>query len=141
MYEATRGLRNNNPGNIRKGDAWQGMAADQPDPDFVTFVSIEWGIRALAEVMQTYYYSHNLRTVRQIITRYAPPGDSNNTDAYVTDVADRLGVGPSDQINVMARLPDLIHAITHHENGMDPLSDAQVLKGIQMAGIDTTQYA
>ena len=43
-----RGIRNNNPGNIRRnGDPWQGLAKDQTDREFFTFQSAVYGIRAL----------------------------------------------------------------------------------------------
>ena len=32
-----RGIRNNNPGNIRHSDQWKGLTPEQPDPDFCTF--------------------------------------------------------------------------------------------------------
>ena len=39
-----RGIRNNNPGNIRHGNDWQGISKEQPDPAFCTFVSPEYGL-------------------------------------------------------------------------------------------------
>lgn len=40
-----RGLRNNNPGNIRLSkDKWQGLRERQEDKEFFQFVSIEWGL-------------------------------------------------------------------------------------------------
>ena len=35
-----RGIRNNNPGNIRLGDNWQGMKESQSDKSFVQFESV-----------------------------------------------------------------------------------------------------
>ena len=47
-----RGIRNHNPGNLRKSnDPWQGLAPDQTDPDFLQFESSKWGIRALARTL------------------------------------------------------------------------------------------
>jgi hypothetical protein len=80
----TRGLRNNNPGNIdRNTIKWQGMADDQSsDPRFVVFKAPVFGIRALAKTLLAYQNQHGCKTIRQIINRWAPPSE-NKTEAYV----------------------------------------------------------
>ena len=41
-----RGIRNHNPGNIRRSqDPWQGLASAQNDPEFFIFQSAIYGIR------------------------------------------------------------------------------------------------
>lgn len=127
-----RGLRNNNPGNIRHGSKWQGMAQVQSDPDFVTFIAPEWGIRAMARLLLNYQRNYGLHTVRQIITRWAPPVE-NQTEAYVRSVATALGVDPDQEIDVWARLPQLIPAIIRHENGKQPYSADLISQGIGLA--------
>lgn len=137
-----RGIRNNNPGNIDrqtpKRAGWMGAVPDRDltDPRFEQFVAPEWGIRALARVLVTYQQRHNLRTVRQIIDRWAPPVE-NNTGAYVAQVAKALGVAPDAQINVMnpATMQGLVVAIIKHENGVQPYADAVIRKGLELAGI------
>lgn len=79
----TRGVRNNNPANIRRGCNWKGLAKQQKDKEFCQFVSMSWGIRALLITLRTYVKKHHLHTVREIITRWAPPSDGNNTEAYI----------------------------------------------------------
>ena len=64
-----RGIRNNNPGNLRQGDDWQGLADPQIDKEFCVFQSSLWGIRALARVLLNYQRKHQLHTVTQIISR------------------------------------------------------------------------
>lgn len=130
IWGRTRGLRNNNPGNIRKGDSWQGMAAAQPDPDFVTFISPEFGIRALAKVLLN-YRSQGLQTVAQIINRWAPPVE-NDTSSYVAAVARALNVSPTAPLDVSARLPDLVQAIIRHENGMQPYPAELIARGLSL---------
>lgn len=50
-----RGLRNNNPLNIRRSaDLWQGLRKEQSDPEFFQFESIAWGYRAAFVVLRTY---------------------------------------------------------------------------------------
>ena len=146
-----RGIRGNNPGNIRHGDQWQGMAepSAQTDKDFVVFTSATWGIRALARTLIAYKDKHNLRTVRKIINRWAPPIE-NNTGAYIANVARLIGVGPDDQIDVFEYdvMRPLAEAIIAHENG-DPAKygrkphnninrwydDSTVDEGLKMAGV------
>ena len=79
----TRGIRNNNPANIRKGCNWQGLAKTQTDREFCQFVTMTWGVRALLVTLRTYVVKHHLHTVREIITRWAPPSDGNNTEKYI----------------------------------------------------------
>lgn len=90
-----RGIRNNNPGNIRHGSNWQGLNPNSRniDPAFCVFTSSVYGIRALAKVLINYKKIHGLNTVRQIISRYAPPNE-NQTTAYIQSVAKQLGVVP-----------------------------------------------
>lgn len=135
--EPARGIRNNNPGNIdRNATKWQGMAAAQSDPRFVVFISPQFGIRALARTLLTYQSQHNLKTIRQIINRWAPPVE-NNTDAYVRAVAEKVGVYPDEAVEVdsIATMLPLVKAIITHENGRNPYSDAVILEGIRLAGV------
>lgn len=131
VFNQTRGLRNNNPGNIRHGSDWQGLAAVQSDPSFATFVSPEYGIRAMAKLLQNYQTVYGLNTVRQIISRWAPPTE-NDTGSYVNHVAELLGVHPDQSISVASALPVLIPAIVRHENGVQPYSAGTIAKGIAL---------
>lgn len=79
----TRGIRNNNPANIRRGCNWKGLIRQQKDREFCQFVTMTWGVRALLVTLRTYVVKHHLHTVREIITRWAPPSDRNNTEAYI----------------------------------------------------------
>lgn len=113
-----RGLRNRNPGNIRAGiESWEGQTGRDAD-GFCTFACDEDGIRALAKLLVGYYRRHGLDTVRAIIQRYAPASE-NDTAAYVTSVARRLGVGAEARLRVddPATLIALVKAMIRHENG------------------------
>lgn len=79
----TRGIRNNNPANIRRGCNWKGLVRQQKDREFCEFVTMTWGVRALLVTLRTYVVKHHLHTVREIITRWAPPSDGNNTEKYI----------------------------------------------------------
>lgn len=80
---STRGIRNNNPANIRRGSYWRGLVNNPTDKEFCQFISISWGVRALLITLRTYVVKHHLHTVREIITRWAPPSDGNNTEKYI----------------------------------------------------------
>lgn len=129
-----RGIRNNNPGNIRHGSPWLGLSDDQPDPAFCTFNSPEYGIRAIAVILGNYRRKYGMTTIRQMIDRWAPPTE-NDTDAYVQHVADRCGLGPDDTISDLNKImPVLVASIIRHENGQHPYSPETIAKGIAMAG-------
>jgi hypothetical protein len=132
MYSNLRGLRNNNPGNIEKGDNWRGMALDQPDDRFITFKSPEYGIRAIGRILKNYQRRHGINTVRGIINRWAPSFE-NNTDAYVYHVAHKVGVSPDQEITVADHLTELTTAIIKHENGVQPYPESLIAAGLAMA--------
>lgn len=137
---APRGIRNNNPGNIEKGEPWRGLAADQSaDSRFAVFVSPVWGIRALARILMVYRTRDGLEglggpgvdTIREVITRWAPPHE-NNTEAYIKAVANEMRK-PDRVALTMADYPALIKAIIKHENGVQPYPDSLILEGIERA--------
>ena len=90
-----RGIRNNNPLNIRRSkDKWQGLSTLQEDREFFKFVSMEYGWRAAFVILcRTYYGKYKLRTIRDIVSRWAPAKE-NNTEAYIRHVSDYTGIGP-----------------------------------------------
>lgn len=51
-----RGIRNNNPGNIRWGDEWKGLVPEtqRTDKSFCQFKSAEYGIRAMIIILRNY---------------------------------------------------------------------------------------
>lgn len=131
-----RGIRKNNPGNIRHGANWHGLNPDgrKIDPAFCVFTDSIYGIRALAKVLVNYKKIHGLNTVRQIISRYAPPNE-NQTTAYIQSVAKQLGVYPDTVIDIEERgiLTVFIKAIIRMENGIQPYSDETIQQGIELA--------
>ena len=91
-----RGIRNNNPLNIRRStDRWDGARAEQTDPSFVQFETPAYGYRAAWKVLQSYYtrFCHQSQpfTVRSIITRWAPPNE-NDTESYIRSVLTLSGI-------------------------------------------------
>ena len=136
-----RGIRNNNPGNIRHSqDPWQGLAETQPDREFFTFTSAIYGIRALARLLTTYQDRYELHNIGGIIGRYAPESE-NNTESYIQSVSIHSGY-PSDQKLDMHRfqhLKPLVEAIIFHENGCQPYTEAEITKALMLAGVEPRQ--
>ena len=116
-----RGVRNNNPGNLRRGAKWQGLSSHQADVDFCVFDEPKWGIRALMKVLQSYSHLYHLDTVREIISRWAPPNE-NDTLSYIKSVALWVKVNPDSPLDLNDKntLIRLAQAITKHENGQPP---------------------
>jgi hypothetical protein len=112
---APRGIRNNNPGNIRFGKfAQQAGATGRDDKGFAVFQSMEDGIKAAVKLLEG-YVSKGYDTVRSIINRWAPPGE-NNTSAYVDAVAKKLGISADAKLSG-DQLGGVANAIFQHENG------------------------
>ncbi|HBC6704895.1 TPA: structural protein [Proteus mirabilis] len=123
MTRPARGERNNNPGNLRHGEPWQGLSAQQTDKDFCQFVSTEYGIRAIYVLMRTYEKKYGLCSIREIINRYAPPKE-NNTEGYIQRVAKELNVSTEDCVSVSKKevAIALATAIVGVELGYQPYS-------------------
>lgn len=83
-----RGIRNNNPLNIRKGCKWIGLRPTQTDKEFCQFTSMVYGIRAGFITLRTYICKHKCNTIEKIISRWAPRNE-NDTAAYIKAVAKR----------------------------------------------------
>ena len=97
-----RGLRNNNPLNIRhSADRWQGARITQTDKSFVQFESMAYGYRAGWKVLDTYWKRFAEErlpyNVRNIIARWAPPSE-NDTEAYIRSVTLLAGLGGNENI-------------------------------------------
>ena len=134
-----RGIRNNNPGNLRRGESWQGLAAEQSDPDFCVFETMAYGCRALLKTLQTYVRKRGCKTVRQIIDRWAPPTE-NDTNSYVMHVASAVGRGADEAIPFdvdPSYYLAIARAIARHENGSDAdsISDDIWEEAAKMAGL------
>lgn len=128
-----RGLRLNNPGNIRRtADNWLGLAAEQPDAEYFYFVDPLYGLRAMARILLNYRARYGLDTVEKIISRWSPPSE-NPTAELIDGAAARLGVNPKQQIDVAARLPELVAAIVRQENGVQPYPDDLIRRAAAMA--------
>lgn len=121
-YLLPRGIRNNNPGNLRLSKtAWQGQRPVQADKDFVEFETALSGLRALMRVLLTYHVKYQLDTVESIINRFAPPHE-NDTGAYIIAVVRRMKVNRFTKLDLFDEklLARLACAIVLQENGAPP---------------------
>lgn len=130
-----RGIRNNTPDNIRHGANWQGLNPDgrKIDPAFCVFNTPIYGIRALAKVLINYKKLYSLKTIREIISRYAPPSE-NQTTAYVQSVSKQLNIRADEAIDIEERgvLAVFIKTVIRIENGIQPYSDETIQQGIEL---------
>ena len=142
MTGTSRGIRNNNPLNIRKTDiVWQGKIVGN-DPEFETFSAPEYGIRAAAKILQNYQEKHQITTLREVINRWAPPSE-NDTSAYVQAVSIWSDYEPDDplDLNHYETTYRLLRAMTRMENGKPPepktvwYPDDIWEKGLRTAGL------
>ena len=124
----TRGIRNNNPLNIRRSaDRWEGARTEQTDPSFVQFTTMAYGYRAAWKTLESYWkYFYRTRqafNVTNIIARWAP-SDENDTQTYIRTVLRLSGLGgrenlpqPSRGVDTQ-RLERLLMAMTTMECGI-----------------------
>lgn len=93
MQNLPRGLRNNNPLNIRiSSTPWQGKITENTDGAFEQFISLEYGLRAGLVNIRTYIKRDRLNSISVIIPKWAPALDGNDVRAYVRLVSDKSGV-------------------------------------------------
>ena len=136
-----RGIRNNNPLNIRRSkDKWKGMKALQSDAQFVQFESLEWGWRAAFYLLtRTYYHKYRLFTIRAIVQKWAPAIE-NNTKAYIANVSRLTGIDPDEPIGIPSDQPArwmmVGVAMAIQENGTESLDYFAMLRGWTLCRAD-----
>ena len=137
----SRGIRNNNPGNIRHNEKnkWQGLAEEQNDKEFVQFKSMAFGIRALARTLITYQDKYGIRTIRDFVARYAPEKE-NNTANYKACVCGISGFSEDQLLDFheYEEIEPVIRGILFIENGSDNYKtfiQDDIDAGLTLAGI------
>ena len=93
MQNLPRGLRNNNPLNIRiSSTPWLGKITENTDGAFEQFITLEYGLRAGLVNIRTYIKRDRLDSISVIIPKWAPAHDGNDVRAYVRLVSDKSRV-------------------------------------------------
>ncbi|MBS7230648.1 hypothetical protein KHA90_06400 [Flavobacterium psychroterrae] len=139
--ELSRGVRNNNPGNLRNYNiAWQGKIPVSQNTDynkeFDQFTEVKFGIRAMLRDL-TNDIDKGKNTIRKLISEYAPPKE-NDTQKYIDVIAKAVGLDPDQTIKIVDAKFYLViaRAIIKHENGVDAsfIYDSDIQDAIDIIG-------
>ena len=124
---SVRGYRNNNPLNIRiSSNNWKGEIKPSADGSFCQFTTMAYGFRAAMVCIRTYIRKYDLRTLQEIINRWAPWDDGNNPSRYAQKVIDTWpDVFPTKETTVdytnKEQMCKLVYAMAIVENGSEPV--------------------
>ncbi|MFI3328072.1 MAG: structural protein P5 [Rikenellaceae bacterium] len=121
----SRGIRNNNPGNIRlTASPFQGEINPSQDREFKQFKGAEWGYRAIFLIIHNYAVLYGIDTLDKIIKRWAPPVE-NDTSIYIEVVAKRMNLYRTSHIDSLNRdtMLKLVTAMVKIECGVEPERD------------------
>ena len=115
-----RGIRNNNPLNIRIGNTWLGEVPRPTDSDFEQFVSMKYGLRAAFVILRRYIRRYNRNTPAKIIRAWAPSSE-NNTKNYINVVCKRSNILPDEVIKFedLDTMVRLVYAMAYMECGVE----------------------
>ena len=144
-----RGLKNKNPLNMRYNIniPWQGQVG-QDGNGYAVFDTMENGLRAAARDIRNLQKNSNVKTIRDLITKWAPPKgnfkdasgavktETNPTDNYIAYVSRQLNVNPDspvDWVNNDVILSRIITAMVQNENGVNPIPGDSIMAAIQRA--------
>jgi len=121
-----RGIRNNNPLNIRRSSDWLGLRPTQTDDAFCQFDNIIYGYRAALVILRRYIREYRCNTIRLVISRWAPASE-NNVAAYVRAVSTASGIPADHPISFQDEFAvcSIVAAMQQHECGL-PLGTAVV---------------
>lgn len=142
----TRGIRNNNPGNLRyTAIPWQGKLSYANNKDwsgtptnivkeFEQFSNMAYGIRAMA-IDITGDVAENNYSLGQLIYEFAPPSE-NNTALYIQQVKQNAGIADANAPLkfTFLSLSEVIRAMINMENGADGarVTNQDIVDGINM---------
>jgi hypothetical protein len=130
-----RGIRNNNPGNIKMtGSTWGGEIpeAQNTDGTFEQFTTFEYGVRAMIKLV-TNHIKNGYNTIEKLLHKYAPSSE-NPTSNYISFVVKETGY-PKDAglLLTKATLKKLVQAMAKFENGQSyPMYDSHFEDGYKL---------
>ena len=128
-----RGLRNNNPLNIRiSRDKFVGEIQPSQDKVFKQFETAAYGYRAAFRVLRTYINNYKCDTIRKIISRWAPKNE-NHTENYIKVVSERSGITADEPILADNRemMIRIVAAMSFVENGREAVM-SDVIRGWEL---------
>ncbi len=119
-----RGIRNNNPGNLRPlpRDKWVGEVAPDTAKDgpFSRFEKPWQGWRAMTIDVLGDILKDGLNTIEKLVSEYAPALDNNEEGPYVRALVKAVAVAKDFPLNVRLHGPALLKAIATYEQGVNP---------------------
>lgn len=118
--KTSRGIRNRNPGNIRRsGGHYKGEVVPSGDSEFKQFETMAWGYRAMFVLLDGYARRHGRNTIRTMIERYAPSFE-NHTQVYIDTVSRLSGIGCDEVIDTCShdQMVPIVAAMSRVENGV-----------------------
>lgn len=121
---APRGIRNNNPGNLKKTNInWQGEVQPGTDQVFEQFITPAYGVRALIKDIKGDIQNKGADTISKLIYTYAPPGE-NNTENYINVLSYMVGIPRDSPIFPTKEIiKKIAQGIANFENyGVKPLN-------------------
>lgn len=136
MRKPARGLRNRNPGNIRRSAVRYKGEVEGGDPAFKSFRSMAWGYRAMFVLLHTYRVRHRIATLRGMIARWAPPAE-NDTEAYLRAVTLGSGIDPDAAVDTLDRqaMTRIVGAMARVETGAAPDAE-EIAEGWRLFSAD-----
>lgn len=128
-----RGIRNNNPLNIRIGNTWFGEVPNPTDGTFEQFMEMKYGVRAAFILLDRYINRYKLNTITPICSRWAPSCE-NYTLNYIKTVEKVSGIGPIERIKFDDRktMLNLFKGMCVAENGCK-IDDCDIEAGYELA--------
>lgn len=143
----TRGERNNNPLNIEFAKQKGAVKEDHPEKRFAKFSTAYDGLERTAWQLRRYFngLTDNVKrqTVDLIVRKWSPPGgkDKNRTEDYIHRVAQRLGVGRHDRLDLNNHdvMYALMNAMSREEIGKPLPYDTRLIMAAIKGRGDPTQ--
>lgn len=128
-----RGIRNNNPLNIRIGNVWLGEVREPTDPDFEQFINMVYGVRAGFILLRRYIRHYHRTTIPQVIAAWAPSTE-NNTEAYISAVCQMSKISRDETLDFynQDQMIRLVDAMIYHECGQH-ISEHYIRDGYRFA--------
>lgn len=133
MTKLSRGVRNNNPGNIRHSvTPFRGEVTPSGDAEFKEFESMEWGFRAMLLILHNYGVLYGIDTLDRMIYRWSPPSE-NDTALYIKAIARRLDCTVGAHIDTLNRdvMVAMVGAMAHIECGV-AMDEATIERGWEL---------
>lgn len=128
-----RGIRNNNPLNIRIGNTWLGEVSAPTDTQFEQFCHMKYGLRAAFCILRRYIRKYHRNTIAQIITSWSPASE-NDVQSYIDTVCNKTGLNPDDVIDYADKktMVKLVAAMAFVECGR-PIDTRLIEEGYDIA--------